>query len=226
MKIIALIPFYADYKSLEGSLACRPLIKISGKSLINRTIEILNHVESINDTIVFTSDSKVSESIDNDMDYKVIRRSDDLNSNQSSIEDVIEGFLQISDADIIVLIHPRSPFIRPKTIKACIDKVLVGDTDSAFLARNIQRNAWFEGKPLNFSNHKDTPSLSKLSPILIESSSFYVFTRELFESNRRRIGESPYIREIGHLEGFEVDNQDDLIMAELIINAGLDKEVL
>jgi len=84
----------------------------------------------------------------------------------------------------------------------------------------------FEGKPLNFSNHKDTPSLSKLSPILIESSSFYVFTRELFESNRRRIGENPYIKEIGHLEGFEVDNQDDLLMAELIINAGLDKEAL
>ena len=115
---------------------------------------------------------------------------------------------------------------RGQYITACIDKVLAGDTDSAFLARNIQRNAWFEGKPLNFSNHKDTPSLSKLPPVLIESSSFYVFTRELFESNRRRIGESPYIKEIGHLEGFEVDNQDDLTMAELIINAGLDKEVL
>ena len=80
---------------------------------------------------------------------------------------------------------------------------------------------------LNFLNYlidKDTTILSELEPVLIESSSIYVFTRALFKKNRHRIGENPYIKEVGHFEGFEVNNKDDLTMAELMINAGLDKE--
>ena len=66
--------------------------------------------------------------------------------------------------------------------------------------------------------------LSELEPVLIESSSIYVFTRALFKKSRHHIGKNPYIKEVGHFEGFEVDNKDDLTIAELMINAGLDKE--
>jgi CMP-N-acetylneuraminic acid synthetase len=65
---------------------------------------------------------------------------------------------------------------------------------------------------------------SELESVLIESGSIYVFTRALFKKSRHRIGEKPYIKEVGHFEGFEIDNKDDLMMAELMINAGLDKE--
>ena len=39
------------------------------------------------------------------------------------LQDIINEFLQISDADIVVLIHPKSPFIRSKTIEECVEKV-------------------------------------------------------------------------------------------------------
>ena len=37
-----------------------------------------------------------------------------LYSQEASIEDRVEKFLQNSDADIIVLMHPRCPFIEQK----------------------------------------------------------------------------------------------------------------
>jgi CMP-N-acetylneuraminic acid synthetase len=224
MKIIALIPFWTDYKPLKESLTCKPLVKVSGKSLINRTIEIINHIKLIDKTVVFTSDSEVFDHIDDSMSYQIIQRDASLNSDKVSIEDIINEFLQVSDADIVVLIHPQSPFIRPQTIKECVEKVLTGGFDSAFVANSIKRQAWYKGKPLNYLIDKDTPMLSELEPVLIESSSIYVFTRALFKKNRHRIGENPYIKKVGHFEGFEVDNKDDLTMAELMINAGLDKE--
>ena len=226
MKIVALIPFWKGYKPLKDSLACKPLIKVGGRSLINRTIEIVNRVESVNSTVVFTSDSKISNSIGSDMNCEIVHRGDELDSDQATIEDIVGEFLQDSDAEVVVLIHPRSPFIRPKTIQNCIEKVTNGEFDSAFVAKNIQRHAWYKGAPINFSSYGDTPPLSKLEPILVESSSIYVFTRQLFEESRHRTGKRPYIKEVGHFEGFEIDNRDDMIMAELMINAGLDKEVL
>ena len=224
MKIIALIPFWTGYKPLKESLTCRPLVKVSGKSLINRTIEIINHIKLIDKTVVFTSDSEVFDHIDDSMNYEIVQRDANLNSDKASIEDIINEFLQVSDADIVVLIHPKSPFIRPQTIEECVEKVLTGEFDSAFVANSIKRQAWYKGKPLNYLIDKDTPALSELEPVLIESSSIYVFTRALFKKSRHRIGENPYIKEVGHFEGFEVDNKDDLTMAELMINAGLDKE--
>ena len=223
MKIIALIPFWSSYKTFKESLFCKPLVKIGGKSLINRTIEIINHIKLIDKTVVFTSDSEVSDHIEDNIIYEIIPRDANLNSEKTSIEDIISEFLKVSDADIIVLIHPKSPFIRPKTIEECIEKVLSEGFDSAFIANKIKRQAWYKGKPLNYLIDKDTPALTKLDPILIESSSIYVFTRALFKKSRNRIGENPYIKEVGHFEGFEVDNKDDLTMAELMINAGLDK---
>jgi CMP-N-acetylneuraminic acid synthetase len=228
MKIIALIPFWTDYKPLKASLTCKPLVKVSGKSLINRTIEIINHIKLIDKAVVFTSDSEVFDHIDDSVSYQIVQRDASLNSDKASIEDIINEFLQVSDADIVVLIHPKSPFIRPQTIEECVEKVLIGGFDSAFVAtqlfHSIKRQAWYKGKPLNYLIDKDTTILSELEPVLIESSSIYVFTRALFKKNRHRIGENPYIKEVGHFEGFEVNNKDDLTMAELMINAGLDKE--
>ena len=130
MKIIALIPFWSSYKTFKESLLCKPLVKIGGKSLINRTIEIINHIKLIDKTVVFTSDSEVSDHIEDNINYEIIPRDANLNSEKTSIEDIISEFLKVSDADIIVLIHPKSPFIRPKTIEECIEKVLSEGFDS------------------------------------------------------------------------------------------------
>jgi len=224
MRIVALIPFWSDYQHSVGGISCRPLVNIGGKSLINRTVEIINRISAIEEVIVFASNDKVLEYLDDKVRYRFIKRDESLDSENTSIEDIIESFLSGSDADVVVLIHPKSPFIKSQTIQECIEKVTSLDFDSAFMANSIRKHAWFKGEPLNYSLSNDTLALSDIDPILVEAASVYVFTSALFNSERRRIGQRPYVKQIGHFEGFEIDREDDFEMAELIINAGLDRE--
>ncbi len=224
MKIVALIPFWSDYKSVDGEILCRPLVNIGGRSLINRTVEIINRINLIEEVVIFASNDKVLDYLDDKVRYRFLKRDKSLDSDDVSIEDIIESFLSSSDADLVVLIHPKSPFIKSKTIQECIEKVTSLDFDSAFVVNSIRKHAWFKGRPLNYSRNGDTPALSNIEPILVETTSVYVFTAALFNNERRRIGQKPYVMEIGHFEGFEIDREDDFKMAELIINAGLDRE--
>jgi len=224
MNIVALIPFWADYESLGGEVSNRPLVNIGGKSLINRTVEIINRVNSIKEVVIFASNDKILDYLNDKIRYRFIKRDQSLDSENTSIEDIIESFLSSSDADIVVLIHPRSPFIKPETIQECIDKVTLFDFDSAFVANSVRKHAWFKGETLNYSRNGDTPALSDIDPILVETASVYVFTRVLFNNERRRIGQKPYVKEVGHFEGFEIDRDDDFEIANLIINSGLDRE--
>ena len=121
-----------------------------------------------------------------------------------------------------MLMHPKSPFLKPESIADCISKVKSKEYDSAFLVTRAKKLAWYDGKPLNYFLSKDTPSLDSILPVVLESSSLYVFTKELFQRTRHRISENPYMKEVGHFEGFEIDRVDDFEMAELIVNAGFE----
>ena len=137
---------------------------------------------------------------------------------------IIVSFLSKNDADVVVLIHPKSPFLKPKTIEECIAKVCSLEYDSSFTANIIRKPIWFNNRPLNFSENHDIPKISQLNPVIIETSSVYVFTRKLFTLKRSRVGDKPFIKKIGHIEGLEIETEDDYKMAELIINAGLNSE--
>jgi len=44
----------------------------------------------------------------------------------------------------------------------------------------------------------------------------YIFQKDLFKTNKRRIGFNPYIKIVDTFEGWDIDTLDDLKMAELI----------
>jgi CMP-N-acetylneuraminic acid synthetase len=224
MNIVVAIPYWEKYKFPDEAISNRDTLKIGGHSLLERTISICNEVKQVNDVIIYSSNEQVLKSLDDKLEFSFQLRDADLDQQSVSIEDIIERFLSVSDADVIVLVHPRCPFIRAKSITECINKVVSEDYDSAFIATRYKKLAWFEGKPLNYSLGKgvDTLNVSQVEPVILESSSVYVFTRKLFEQTHRRIGSNPYMKFVGRFEGFDIESVDDYHIAELIINAGLD----
>jgi CMP-N-acetylneuraminic acid synthetase len=224
MRVVAMIPFWSKYQPVTNGLISLPLISIGGKSLILRTIEIIKQVSLIDEVVIFSSDNNIMKHVGDKEECSFLKRDKSLDSDSTSIEDIIDSFLSLSKVDIVVLVHPKSPFLKPETVEECINQVMSRNFDSAFTASSIRKHLWYLGEPLNYSRNKDTPPVSKIEPIIVETSSVYVFTKNLFKTTRKRIGEKPYVKEIGHFEGFEIERDDDFKMAELIINSGLDRE--
>lgn len=222
MKIVGFIPYWLDYRT-DHTVVDKNVNKLSGHHLINYSIKLLNSVSIINDVVIFASSPKVLEYIDDDLKYSFWRRPDFLDKENVTIEEIIGEFLKKSDADIIVLLHPNSPFLQKETVSECIEQVQSGDYDSAFTAYKYHKFAWFGGKPLNYDLEAATPKLDEIEPVILEQASLYVFTKKMFLERLKRIGENVFIKEVGYFEGHDVNEPEDFEIAELIINSGMYK---
>lgn len=215
MKIVAFIPYWFGYNDINE------VKKLGGRYLINYTLEQLNNCDLIDDVVLYSSDERIMDYVEDRELIEFEKRPKFLDSHEIKIEQIIEEFLKNSDADIVILIHPNSPFLSKITISECIEKVLNNNYDSSFIAYKFNKLAWFKNKPLNYSTNEKTPHLKDIDPIVLELSSLYVFRKEMFQNTHRRIGEKPFIKFIDHFEGHDINNKEDFEMAELIVNSGM-----
>ena len=118
-------------------------------------------------------------------------------------------------ADIYILAHATSPFIKVSSCQNALDCVLSGVYDSAFSAERIQKFAWYQGAPINY-DIKDVPRTQDLEPIWVETSAFFMFRREVFLEHHRRIGFQPYIQEVSGIEAIDIDEKRDYDLARTL----------
>ena len=221
MKIVGLIPFWINYSFPEESIQNRDTLIVAGSTMVNYLVNTLNKVDEIDEVFIYASDDQVVDHIAHKLEFAFKQRPRELDSQDVSIEEIIARFLDEVEADIIILAHPRCPFIKPSTIKSSVHRIVSGEGDSAFLVNKLQKFAWFKGQRLNYEGGKRTPNLIDVEPVVIETSSIYIFKKSSFNETGTRIGTQPLMVEVDALESFEVKSLDDFELAELIVNAGL-----
>ncbi|MCD8331308.1 MAG: acylneuraminate cytidylyltransferase family protein, partial [Oscillospiraceae bacterium] len=126
--------------------------------------------------------------------------------------DIYRSFINQGDADVYVLAHTTSPFIKVSSIETALSHILSGENDSAFSAQRIQTFAWYQGQPINYDLN-DVPRTQDMEPIWVETSAFFMFKKEVFTVHGRRIGFRPYIQEVSGIEAVDIDEPRDFQMA-------------
>jgi CMP-N-acetylneuraminic acid synthetase len=210
MKIVAIVPIKLNNERLPGKNTRR---FVDGTPLIQFILSALLKVSELNEIYVFCSDEAIKEYLPQGVTF--LKRDTSLDRSETKGNQILEKFIDTVDADIYVLSHATAPFTKPESISKCIQNVLSGEFDSAFLAQRLNDLMWTDAGALNFNSH-DVPRTQDLPNIYAESSGAYIFTKNVFKEYKSRYGQKPYICEVSTIESIDIDYPEDFKIANAI----------
>lgn len=211
MKVVSIVPIKLNNERLPNK-NLRSFT--NGRPLITYILETLLKVKNIDEHYVFCSSEAIIPHIPDSI--KFLKRSESLDTKTTTSNDILKEFTDKIDADIYVLAHATSPFISDKSIEKGVEMVCSRNYDSALSVIVQQDFLWVNGKPFNY-DPSNIPRTQDLNPMYVETGLF-IFTRELFKNDNRRVGYSPYLIELSKIEATDIDELEDFEIADAIYN--------
>ena len=210
MRVIA----FATIKMNSQRVPHKNILPIGSKPLCYHILETAKKVRAIDEVYVYCSDEAIQEYIPEDVTF--LKRDPWLDGDAILAKDTYTAFLRdVPSADYYVALCTTSPFTKTETLEK--EAVVSGSYDSAFTAERKQTFAWYDEKPINY-DPSNVPRTQDLKPVFIETSAFFIFSRELWHQHGRRIGFHPYIAEVDPIEAVDIDTWDDYHFAQIIAN--------
>lgn len=212
MKVVAIVPMKLNNRRLPQK---NTKSFTNGKPLCYYILNTLLSVEGIDDVYVYCSNPDIQEFIPDGVKY--LRRSETLDTDNTKMNEVLKSFANDVSADIYVMTHTTAPFVKIESIKKGLDMVKSGEYDSSFAAKKLQDFLWKDGKPFNYELN-NIPRTQDLPALYEETSGFYIYKGDVISKYNRRIGEKPYIVEVGEIESIDIDELEDFEIADAIFN--------
>lgn len=210
MKVVAFVPIRLNSKRVVG----KNLKMLGNKPLLQYILETLTNAASIDEVYVYCSQEEIIPLLPQGV--KFLKRDESLDRDETLGQEIYDAFTKEIDADVYVLAHTTSPFIKVETIDNAVRQVTEGNHDSAFSAQKVQTFTWYKGEPLNY-DLKEIPRTQTIEPVYFETSAFYIFRKEIWTIEHQRIGSNPYIAIVNAIEGIDIDNPEDFEFAEQVL---------
>lgn len=212
MKTIAVVPMKLNNRRLpQKNTKCFT----NGKPLCWYILLTLLTVEGIDEVYVYCSNEDIKNYIPDGA--KFLERNKALDFDTTKMNEVLSAFAEDVPADVYVMTHTTAPFITKESIEKGLNAVLSGEYDSSFAAKKLQDFLWKDGTPFNYELD-NIPRTQDLTPLYEETSGFYIYKSEIINKLNRRIGDKPYIVEVGEIESIDIDEPEDFMIADAVFN--------
>lgn len=213
--IVALLPMRHQSERVPGK-NYRPF---AGKPLYHYIVSSLLQCKKITKIIIDTD----SELIINDAarsfpDVEIIERPENLRGELVPMNDILLHDVKQVKADFYLQTHSTNPLISTESISKSIEQFLrkFPIYDSLFTVTKIQTRLWDElTRPVNH-NPAILLRTQDLPPLFEENSCMYIFSKKILESRHNRIGERPLMYELEPEEAWDIDEESDFRIAELL----------
>lgn len=221
-KIVALVPMRHHSERVPGK-NYRPL---AGKPLYQHILDTLLCCPEISQVVIDTDSPVIMEGLRSSYpQVMVIERPEHLRADTMAMNEVLLYTTSQAPADLYLQTHSTNPLLRSETISSAV-RALVSNIpmyDSLFSVTRKQIRLWDQlGRAVNH-NPAILLRTQDLPPIYEENSCMYLFSRQTLEQRRNRIGERPYLYEIPAAEAWDIDEELDFAITELIVSKGLVK---
>lgn len=219
-KITAIIPMKEQSERVKG----KNLRDFCGKPLSWQILHTISNSKYINEIVVDTDGNSVAEEVTRYFPcVRIIRRPAELVGHAVSMNRILAYDLSQLRGEHFLQTHSTNPLLTEQTIDAAIGEYFKylssEEKDSLFSVSRIQARCYLQdGIPVNH-NPQELIQTQFLSPVFIENSNLYIFSRSSFEKSGRRIGSKPYMFEMNEYEAVDIDEEDDFKIAEILCAA-------
>ncbi len=220
-KIVALVPMRHHSERVPG----KNYRLLAGKPLYHHILQTLRQVPEIDQVVVDTDSPIVIEGMQKDFpEMQTLVRPEHLRADSMPMNEILLYDTAQAPADFYLQTHSTNPLLKAETISAAI-RALVDNYpayDSLFSGTRMQTRLWDQlGRAIN---HNPTILLrtQDLPPVYEENSCIYLFTRSTLESRRNRLGDRPFLFSMEASEAWDIDEELDFQIADLILSRRAD----
>lgn len=210
MKVVALVPIKMNNERVPGKNT-----RIIGENtpLIQLILNTLLDVKNIDEVYVYCSNDEIKKYMLPCVRY--LKRDRKYDTADADVNDMFYTFSETIPADIYVLAHATAPFLKSESIYNAIEAVKSGEYDSAIAVRKMQEFLWKDGQAVNY-NPKQIPRTQDLDPLYVETTGMYVFTKQVIQNVKSRIGNNPYLQIVSPIEAIDINNPEDFDIADAV----------
>jgi len=209
-KVIAFVPIKFESQRLKN----KNFLNLGGHPLCYHIFETLLKIPIIDKVYVYCSQEEIKNLIPDQVHF--LKRSSDLDGNSVLGMEIYQEFAKEIQADIYVLAHATSPLLSTTNIMDGLNSIIYRNFDSSFSAVKEKTYVWHKNQPLNYQLDQVVRT-QDLEPIIIETSGFYMYRKEVLEKGQR-IGDNPHMVMLNKIEAIDIDLDDDYLLAQSVLS--------
>ena len=214
-KLVALVPMRHHSERVPG----KNYRQFAEKPLFHHIITTLQSVPELDAIMVDTDSPVIMAGLETSFPEVVVHvRPENLREDTIPMNEILIHDTEVIESEYYLQTHSTNPLLHSETISAAINTFFenISRHDSLFGVTRLQTRLWDQnGQPVNHD-----PSIllrtQDLPPIYEENSCIYLFSRQMLLSRRNRMGEHPLLYEISPEEAFDIDEELDFILAEMM----------
>jgi CMP-N-acetylneuraminic acid synthetase len=215
LKVTALVPMRHHSQRVPG----KNYRLLAGKPLYHHILESLGKVPEIERIAVDTDSPEVVKGLKEFFpEITIIERPEHLKADNIPMNEVLMYDVSQVPGDLYIQTHSTNPLLKPETISKAINQLLdlYPSYDSMFSVTRLQTRLWDElTRPINH-NPAILLQTQDLPPVYLENSCFYLFNPENLKVKRNRLGDRPLMFEVDRSEAYDIDEEVDFLMADLL----------
>ncbi len=218
MKITAVIPIRSGSQRVKN----KNLRPFANTTLLENKIDSLLRVPEIDEIVVNTNSDEAIELVNTKYagtKVRAHRREEYYASSLCSGSEFFQHLGEVTDTDVFIYAPCTSPFIKPETVSACIERFKnnteYNDFDCVSTVSLVKEFMWLDGKAINYDPY-NAPNSQNLPDIVALNFGTTVVSRENLIKNRNIIGKRPDFIQVSDIEGVDIDTPLDFYVAEKI----------
>ena len=222
-KIVALVPMKGHSARIPG----KNLKIFKGRPLYHKIILALKGASHIDKIYINTDSPDIAQDVKKHFpQVNIIIRPKDICGDDVSMNKIIAYDLSLVEGEYFLQTHSTNPLLKSSTIDRAVKEYFSGTSlflqeESLFSVTAHQGRFFSIQGPINHDPDKLIKT-QDLPPIYEENSCIYLFSRNSFNHNgQRRVSKNPVYFPISKIEGIDIDEPEDFIMAEQLYRAGL-----